>query len=89
MKTDIPLRTLTKDRPSDLRGLLGTPDATVVDVLSAELPMVSTAVDNLVRMRSPAGTLYLHLVEWQGYRDTSYGGCSRTWAGWPRWSRMR
>src|SRR5258708_5752041 len=69
MRTDIPLRTLTRTRPADLLSLLGTPHATVLGVESLELPSVSTALDTLLRLRSARGTDYLHLVEWQGYRD--------------------
>jgi len=29
-------------------------------------------VDSLLRLRSPGGTEYLHLVGWQGYRDPSF-----------------
>jgi hypothetical protein len=69
MQTDIPLRTLTRIRPADLLPLLGSPDATVLGVESLELPSVATALDTLLRLRSAHGTIYLHLVEWQGYRD--------------------
>lgn len=72
MQTDIPLRTLTRARPADLLPLLGAPDARVLGVESLELPMVTTALDTLLRLRSARGTIYLHLVEWQGYRDPRF-----------------
>jgi len=56
MRTDIPLRTLTRTRPADLLPLLGTPNATVLGVESLELPSVSTALDTLLRLRSKRGT---------------------------------
>jgi hypothetical protein len=69
VQTDIPLKRLTRLRPADLLLLLGTPDATVLDVETLELPASKTSLDTILRLRQPDGQEYLHLVEWQGYRD--------------------
>src|SRR5207247_1706875 len=34
-----------------------------------ELPASATRLDNVLRLRSPQGQEYLHVVEWQGYHD--------------------
>ena len=82
MKTDIPLKTLARTCPADLLALLGSPDATVIAVESLDLPMVETSLDTLLHLRSPRGTLYLHLVEWQGYRDLGFLARVMTYLGW-------
>lgn len=69
MQTDIPLKVLTSTCPEDLLALLGSPDATVLEVVSLELPASAGRLDNVLYLRSAAGTEYRHLVEWQGYRD--------------------
>jgi hypothetical protein len=69
MKTDIPLKRLTMLRAADLLPLLGTPDAQVLAVESLELPASATRLDNVLRLWSPRGQEYLHVVEWQGYND--------------------
>jgi hypothetical protein len=69
VQTDIPLKRLTQLRPTDLLSLLGTPDAIVLDVETLELPASKTSLDTVLRLRRPDGQQYLHLVEWQGYRD--------------------
>jgi hypothetical protein len=69
VQTDIPLKRLTRLRPTDLLSLLGTPDAIVLDVETLELPASKTSLDTVLRLRRPDGQQYLHLVEWQGYRD--------------------
>ncbi|HVA90453.1 MAG TPA: hypothetical protein VNL71_11495 [Chloroflexota bacterium] len=69
MRTDIPLKTLTALRPADLLPLLGADDAIVLGVETLELPSGAAFLDNLLRLREPQGTVYLHLVEWQGYKD--------------------
>lgn len=69
METDIPLRTLTESCADDLLSLLGTPDDDVLGVESLELPAFATRLDNLLRVRDRLGRVYLHLIEWQGYRD--------------------
>lgn len=69
MQTDIPLKRLTLLRPADLLPLLGSPDAQVLAVETLELPASATRLDNVLRLRSPQGQEYLHLVEWQGYHD--------------------
>lgn len=69
METDILLKALTVACARDLLSLFGSPGAEVPDVGSLELPASSTRLDSLLHLRSPAGTEYLHLVEWHGYRD--------------------
>jgi hypothetical protein len=69
MQTDIPLKRLMALRGADLLPLLGLPAATLVRVESRELPASATRLDTVLRIRSPQGQEYLHIVEWQGYRD--------------------
>jgi hypothetical protein len=69
MQTDIPLKRLMALRGADLLPLLGLPAATLVRVESRELPASATRLDTVLRIRSPQEQEYLHLVEWQGYRD--------------------
>ncbi len=71
MKTDIPLIRLTALCGADLLPLLGLPAATLLAVESRELPSSATRLDTVLRVRSPQGQDYLHLVEWQGYPDQS------------------
>jgi len=72
METDIPLKALTVACARDLLSLFGSPGAEVIGVESLELPATPARVDSLLRLRSAGGTEYLHLVEWQGYRDPSF-----------------
>ena len=72
VQTDLPLKRLTQLCPADLLPLLGTPDAEVLAVESLELPASKTSLDTLLRLRQPDGTEYLHLIEWQGYRDPTF-----------------
>ncbi len=69
MKTDIPLKRLTALRGADLLPLLGLPAAALLRVESRELPASAARLDTVLRVRSPQGQDYLHLVEWQGYPD--------------------
>lgn len=69
MKTDIPLKRLMALRGADLLPLLGLPAATLLRVESRELPASATRLDTVLRVRSPQGQDYLHIVEWQGYPD--------------------
>jgi predicted transposase YdaD len=69
MHTDIPLKRLTHLRPSDLLPLLGAPAATVLGVEALELPASQARLDSVLRLQSPTGQTYLHLIEWQGYPD--------------------
>jgi predicted transposase YdaD len=69
VQTDVPLKTLTQLCPADVLALLGAAGATVLGVESLELPTTATAVDTLLRLHSPQHGTYLHLLEWQGYRD--------------------
>jgi hypothetical protein len=71
MKTDIPLKRLTALRATDLIPLLGLPVASVRAVAIPELPMQKKYLDILLRVRSPQGQEYLHLLEWQGYYDAA------------------
>ncbi|NJN68145.1 MAG: hypothetical protein HC884_16240 [Chloroflexaceae bacterium] len=69
MKTDIPLKRLTALRGADLLPLLGLPAAALLQVESRELPASATRLDTVLRVRSPQGQNYLHILEWQGYPD--------------------
>ena len=69
MQTDIPLKRLTALRAADLLPLFGTPDARLMAVETLELPAGATRLDNVLRVRSSLGQEYLHVIEWQGYRD--------------------
>ncbi len=69
MKSDIPLKRLTALRGADFLPLLGFPDATLVEVVSRELPASAKRLDTLLRLRSPRGQHFLHLLEWQNYPD--------------------
>jgi hypothetical protein len=71
MRTDIPLKRLTALRATDLIPLLGLPVAGVRAVAIPELPMQKKYLDILLRVRSPQGQEYLHLLEWQGYYDAT------------------
>jgi hypothetical protein len=71
MQTDIPLKRLTALRATDLIPLLGLPVADVQAVAIPELPMQKKYLDILLRVRSPQGQEYLHLLEWQGYYDAT------------------
>jgi hypothetical protein len=82
MKTDIPLKRLTTLRGADLLPLLNLPAATLVSVESRELPTTATRLDTLLRVRSPKGQEYLHVLEWMGYPD--YAGQWRV-VGYTAW----
>lgn len=69
MKTDVPLKRLTRLRPMDLLPLLGASAAEVIGVETLELPAAKSSLDTVLRLRDPEGQEYLHLVEWQGYTD--------------------
>ncbi len=69
MKTDLPLKLLSLLRTADLLPFLGLPATDVVEVVVRELPTTRRALDTLIRIRSPQGQEYLHLLEWQGYGD--------------------
>ncbi|HWE62216.1 MAG TPA: hypothetical protein VHB98_10945 [Chloroflexota bacterium] len=72
MQTDVPLKVLTALCAADLLPLLGSPDATVLSVETLELPASATSLDSLLHLRSPQGTEYLNLLEWQGYKDPRF-----------------
>lgn len=72
MKTDIPLKVLAAACAPDLLPLLGSAATEVVAVESVELPMASVALDTLLRLRDRLGREYLHLLEWQGYKDPTF-----------------
>jgi hypothetical protein len=69
MRTDIPLKRLTALCGSDLLPLFGAPYATLLRVDTLELPASADRLDCLLTVRSPQGQEYLHVLEWQGYRD--------------------
>jgi hypothetical protein len=49
--------------------LLGLLAATLLRVERRALPASATRLDPVVRVRSPQGQDYLHIVAWQGYPD--------------------
>ena len=69
METDIPLKVLARARGADLLPLLGAAGSTLIGVESLELSASVRRIDTLLRLISPGGERYRHLVEWQGYRD--------------------
>jgi predicted transposase YdaD len=71
MQTDIPLKRLTLLCAADLLPLFGLPHTELVTVETLELPSSAARLDNVLRVRSAQGQEYLHIVEWQGYRDTA------------------
>jgi hypothetical protein len=86
MHTDIPLKRLTLLRAADLLPLFGLPYAELLGVDSLELPSTATRLDNILRVRSPGGQTYLHVVEWQGYHDL---GVLWRYAGYLAWVGQR
>jgi hypothetical protein len=71
MYTDIPLKRLTALRAADLLPLIGAPGATLVAVETLEMPASARRLDSALRLRSPGGQEYLHVIEWQGYHDAA------------------
>ena len=69
METDIPLKVLASARAADLLPLIGASGSTFVGVESLDLSASVRRIDSLLRLVSPGGQRYRHLVEWQGYRD--------------------
>ncbi len=70
MKTDLPLKELTRLLGTDLLHLFkAEPGSKVVKVDSLDLAFIQRRLDNVVRIRSPGGQEYLHIVEWLGYKD--------------------
>ncbi|NTV65155.1 MAG: hypothetical protein HGA65_16725 [Oscillochloris sp.] len=69
MKTDVPLKRLTRLCPADLLPLLGEADAEVLDVETLELPASKSSLDSVLRLQRLGQPPYLHLVEWQGWAD--------------------
>jgi len=69
MKTDVPLKRLTRLCAADLLTLVGSGDAEVLSVETLELPSSRTSLDTVLRLRGSDGRPYLHLVEWQGWPD--------------------
>jgi hypothetical protein len=82
VQTDIPLKTLTELCADDLLSLLGAEGATVLGVEALELPASATRLDTLLHLRSPRGTEYLHLLEWQGYKDPKFLWRALGYLGW-------
>lgn len=69
MKTDVPLKRLTKLCPEDLLALLGGADSEVLSVETLELPAGATSLDTVLHLRDADGQPFLHMIEWQGYTD--------------------
>ena len=69
METDIPLKILARVSAADLLPLLGAGGSTLLGVESLELSADVRRIYTLLRLISPGGQRYQHLVEWQGYRD--------------------
>ena len=72
MKTDIPLKRLTRVAPADILLLLGIEHADIVGVQTLELPTSQTSLDTVLRLRAADGRDYLHLIEWQGWNDPTF-----------------
>jgi hypothetical protein len=69
MKTDVPLKRLTKLCPEDLLALLDAPAGEVIGVETLQLPAGATSLDTVLRLRDGDGRTFLHLIEGQGYTD--------------------
>lgn len=69
MQTDLPLKRLTRLCPADVLTLIGSPPVAVLGVETLELPASRRSLDTLLRLRDEAGQPYLHLIEWQNWRD--------------------
>ncbi len=69
MRTDIPLKVLTRHCAADLLDLLGTPASEVLAVETIEMPASKQTLDNVLRLRDNTGREYLHIIEWQAYTD--------------------
>lgn len=69
MKTDLPLKRLTRLRPQDILVLIGQPAAEVVGVETLELPANKRSLDTVLHVRDNDKREYLYLIEWQGWRD--------------------
>ncbi len=70
MRTDIPLKRLTRLRPADILALIGDPLAQVLGVEALELPASQARLDTVLRLQRSDSPAYLHLIEWQGYPDS-------------------
>ena len=68
MQTDVPLKLLLERCAADLLPLLGI-EGEVVRVETLELPATAARLDSAIWLRSPGGIVYIHILEWQGYRD--------------------
>jgi hypothetical protein len=82
MKTDLPLKRLTRLRPTDLLPLLGETDAEVLAVETLELPASKTSLDCVLRLQREGSEPYLHLIEWQGWNDPVFLWRTLTYLGW-------
>ncbi|NJP04953.1 MAG: hypothetical protein HC837_04660, partial [Chloroflexaceae bacterium] len=72
MKTDNPFKCLALLRSDELLAWLGMPADTVISAESVTLPMVvTTYLDLVMRLRTPLGQVYRHIVEFQGYLDNA------------------
>lgn len=69
MQTDLILKRLTELYAADILSLFGLPVAEVLSVETLEMAANAARLDNLVKVRSPQGQEYWHIIEWQGYRD--------------------
>lgn len=69
MKTDLPLKRVTHLCATDLLPLLREEHASILAVESLELPASKGSLDTVLHLRGVDGQPYLHLVEWQGWRD--------------------
>ena len=69
--SDIPLKCLTALCGVDLLTLLEVPYSTLVQVTSPELQFVRRELDSVMRVRSPLGQEYLHVIEYMGYYDAT------------------
>jgi len=63
MKTDIPLKRLTRLCAADRLTLVGSGDAEVLSVETLELPSSRTNLDTVLQVRGADGSPYLYLIE--------------------------
>lgn len=49
--------------------LFGVPAGELLRVETLELPASAKRLDTLLHVRSPNGQVYLHVIEWLGYKD--------------------
>ncbi|MCU0491171.1 MAG: hypothetical protein MUD01_06270 [Chloroflexaceae bacterium] len=82
MKTDLPLKRLTRVCPQDILALAGLTGVEVLGVETLELPASKKSLDTVLRLRDASGHEFLHLIEWQGYPDKDFLWRTLWYAAW-------